>query len=102
MESLSRLQKELILAGYKALKPGGVMVYSTCTLEPPANEEVVDHLISKTDTRVEEINLPLKKTKPFTSFEGKKYDSQVKNCLRIHPQDNDTEGFFVAKIIKEN
>ena len=102
VESLSRLQKELILAGYKALKPGGIMVYSTCTLEPPENEEVVDHLISKTDARVEEINLPLKKTKPFTSFEGKKYDSQVKNCLRIHPQDNDTEGFFVAKIIKEN
>ncbi len=29
------VQKRLILAGYRALKPGGVMVYSTCTIDPP-------------------------------------------------------------------
>ncbi|MFB0560937.1 MAG: NOL1/NOP2/sun family putative RNA methylase [Candidatus Lokiarchaeia archaeon] len=102
VESLSRLQKEMILAGYKALKPSGIMVYSTCTLEPSENEEVIDYLISKTNAKVEEINLPVRKTKPFTRFDGKKFDEQVKKCLRIHPQDNDTEGFFVAKIIKED
>ncbi len=102
VESLSRLQKEMVLAGYKALKPGGIMVYSTCTLEPTENEEVIDYLISETNARVEEINLPLRKRKTFTKFEGKKFDKQVKKCLRIHPQDNDTEGFFVAKIVKED
>jgi NOL1/NOP2/sun family putative RNA methylase len=100
VESLSQLQKEMVLAGYKALKKGGIMVYSTCTLDPAENEEVVDYLISKTNAEVAEINLPLRKTKPFTEFRGKKFDNQVKKCLRIHPQDNDTEGFFVAKITK--
>ncbi|MGQ9720815.1 MAG: NOL1/NOP2/sun family putative RNA methylase [Candidatus Jordarchaeum sp.] len=102
VESQSRLQKEMILAGYQALKPEGIMVYSTCTLEPPENEEVIDYLVSKTNANVIETNLPLRKTKPFTEFEGKKFDNQVKKCLRIHPQDNDTEGFFVAKIVKED
>ncbi|MEA2037244.1 MAG: tRNA methyltransferase, partial [Nanoarchaeota archaeon] len=32
--------------------------------------------------------------------EGKEYNSEVKKCLRIWPQDNDSEGFFVAKIRK--
>jgi 16S rRNA C967 or C1407 C5-methylase (RsmB/RsmF family) len=33
-------------------------------------------------------------------FEGNKYNPGVKNTLRLWPQDNDTEGFFVAKIMK--
>ncbi len=34
-------------------------------------------------------------------FEGEKYNDGVKHCLRLWPQDNDTEGFFVAKIRKK-
>ena len=98
--ALSRLQKELIMAGYQALKPGGILVYATCTLDPLENEEVVDHLISNTDAEVEKIDLPVKGSKPILKFEDRVYSSEVKRCLRIHPQDNDTEGFFVAKILK--
>jgi len=49
---------------------------------------------------VEEIDLPVKRTKPITKFEGRVYSKEVEKCLRIHPQDNDTEGFFIAKIVK--
>ena len=34
------------------------------------------------------------------SFENKKYNDEIKKCLRLWPQDNDTEGFFIAKIRK--
>ena len=98
--SLSRLQKELIMAGYQALKPGGILVYATCTLDPLENEEVINHLIMNTDAEIMEIDLPVKRTKPILKFEDKEYDKEVKKCLRIHPQDNDTEGFFIAKIMK--
>ena len=39
--------------------------------------------------------------KPVMEFKKDKYNSQVKDSLRIWPQDNDTEGFFVCKIKKE-
>lgn len=97
---LSKLQKSLLMAAYKAVKPGGVVVYSTCTLEPMENEEVVDYLLRNTNAEIEEINLPLKGVEPFTKFDGKEYTEEVKKCLRLHPQDNDTEGFFVAKLRK--
>ncbi len=100
VDALSRLQKGLVSAAYRALKPGGILVYSTCTLDPEENEEVVDYLLSNTDAEVGRINLPLKSHKPFTEFRGKYYDKRVKRCLRIHPQDNNTEGFFIAKILK--
>jgi|Deesub1362B_J571_1020462.scaffolds.fasta_scaffold00231_18 NOL1/NOP2/sun family putative RNA methylase len=99
--SLSRLQKGLIMAAYTALKPGGVLVYSTCTLEPEENEEVIDYLLSNTNARLEEIDVPLHSTKPLLEWRGKRYDREVRKCLRIHPQDNDSEAFFVAKVVKD-
>jgi len=100
VEALSRLQKELILAGYASLKPGGILVYATCTLDPLENEEVIDHLLMNTDAEVVEIDLPVKAHRPITKFEDREYSREVLKCLRIHPQDNDTEGFFIAKIVK--
>ncbi len=99
VQSLSKLQKQLILAAYETLKRGGALVYSTCTLDPLENEEVVDHLLSNTDAEVEKVRVA-KGVKPVTEFEGREYTDEVKKCLRIHPQCNDTEGFFVAKIVK--
>ena len=99
---LARQQKELIVSGFENLKEGGEMVYSTCSVEPEENEGVVDHLLEKfSNAKVMKANLPgLKLSKPIMEFNGKKYNSQVKHCLRIWPQDNDTEGFFVTKITK--
>jgi NOL1/NOP2/sun family putative RNA methylase len=97
---LSKLQKSLLMAAYKAVKPGGVVVYSTCTLEPIENEEVVDYILRNTDAEIEEVNLPVKGVEPFTEFDGKEYSEEVRKCLRLHPQSSDTEGFFVAKLRK--
>ena len=65
------------------------------------NEEVIDSLLKKFDNaKVEEIKLDIKRADPIIEFDGKKFDSSIKKALRIWPQDNDTEGFFVAKIKK--
>jgi len=100
VESLARLQRQLIRAAYECLKPGGILVYSTCTLDPEENEGVVNHLLSVTDAEIERIKFSVKGRKGFTEFGEMKYDERVVNCLRIHPQDNDTEGFFIAKLVK--
>jgi len=42
---LSRLQYELALAGAQCLKPGGALVYATCTMEPEENQHVLTRLI---------------------------------------------------------
>jgi len=77
------------------------MTYSTCSVEPEEDEEVVDHLLSEyPNAKLEKITLPIKGGKPVLEWEGKKFNPEIKKCLRIWPQDNDTEGFFVAKIKK--
>jgi NOL1/NOP2/sun family putative RNA methylase len=98
----AREQKKLIETGFNNLKKGGVLVYSTCSLEPEEDEEVVSFLLDKhTDAKIEEINLDgLKRSPAVLEFNGEKYNPEVRHCLRLWPQDNDTEGFFVAKIKK--
>ncbi|MET1125016.1 MAG: NOL1/NOP2/sun family putative RNA methylase [Archaeoglobaceae archaeon] len=98
--ALSRLQKELLYAAYVAAKPGATIVYSTCTTDPLENEEVIDYILKNAEVEVERIDLPVKGREPIVEFEGKVYDEEVRKCLRIHPQDNDSEAFFVAKLRK--
>ncbi len=99
---LSVLQKQLIKVAFSILKPGGTLVYSTCTLEPEENEGVVSWLLEKFDNaKIEKIEIPgLKKSEPVMEWEGVEFHPDVRHTLRIYPQDNDTEGFFVAKIKK--
>jgi 16S rRNA C967 or C1407 C5-methylase (RsmB/RsmF family) len=65
---------------------------------------VIDYLVNKyPSAKVVKSKLPGLKTSPAVmEFNGMKYNSQVKNVIRLWPQDNDTEGFFVAKIKKLN
>lgn len=100
VKRLSGTQKQLIKKGYELLKSGGTLVYSTCTLEPDEDESVVSWLLDKTDAKLEDIYLEIKRGKAVVEFEGKTFNSEVKRCLRLWPQDNDTEGFFIAKIRK--
>ncbi len=101
VKRLSSMQKGLLSTAYSLLKEGGVLVYSTCTMEPEEDEGVIDYLIEKEKgAKVEKIELPVKTSPTIQSFDGKDYTDETKKCLRIWPQDNNTEGFFVAKIKK--
>jgi len=99
---LARQQKQLLENAFKNLKPGGELVYSTCSVEPEENEGVVSYLLNEfEDSETVKVELPgLKLGKPIMKFNGEEYHQGVKYSLRIWPQDNDTEGFFVCKIKK--
>ncbi|MFH1440175.1 MAG: tRNA methyltransferase [Candidatus Woesearchaeota archaeon] len=115
-------QRQLLETGFKLLKKGGTLVYSTCTLEPEEDEGVISWLLDKYDGTAsdeknkndkdkdfikygkavtEDIKLHgLNRSEPILEFEKERYNDGVSRCLRIWPQDNDTEGFFVCKIRK--
>ncbi|MBI2548650.1 RsmB/NOP family class I SAM-dependent RNA methyltransferase [Candidatus Woesearchaeota archaeon] len=101
VKRLARVQQKLLERAFALLHDNGVLVYSTCSCEPEENEGVIDtFLTNHLDAMLEEITLPLKTSPAIMEFEGKTYTSKVEKCLRIWPQDNDTEGFFVTKIRK--
>ncbi len=93
-------QKRLCIAALSCLKPNGILIYSTCTYEPEENELIIDFLLKNFNVKLEQFSLPLKTRPGITSWQGKQLNSELKKCHRIYPQDNNTEGFFVAKLRK--
>lgn len=89
--AMASLQKKLLLAAYHALKPGGSMVYSTCTLSHQENHQVADFLLQSSDAQIEPLHNLFKQAEKVTTKQG---------YLHILPQDFDSEGFFVAKFNK--
>ena len=51
LENLYELQLNLIRNGLKLLKPGGIMVYSTCSIDHRQNENIVEQLLKENSDR---------------------------------------------------
>lgn len=99
---LQVLQIGLLKNALRLTKPGGVVVYSTCTYAPEENELVVQAVLEETDeARLERICIPgLKECPGITKWNGRKLKDELQYAARYYPHINDTGGFFVAKIIK--
>ena len=100
IKKIATTQRRLAAAALKILKVGGEMIYSTCTLSPEEDEEVIDFLIKNFDIKVEEIKLPIKLRCGVCEFEGRQYSKEIEKTCRLYPHDNDTDGFFLCKIRK--
>lgn len=99
-------QREILRAALRAGRPGGRVVYSTCSLEPEENEQVVAAVLGETPcTRLasmqDRINELLR-----DGIMTEKGANLLRDCvtqegyLRLLPGKTDTDGFFVALIEK--
>lgn len=102
VEKKAQLQKPLIQNAFSLLCPGGELVYSTCTLSPEENEEVVQFLLERNkNAELLPVEIPNFKFRPgLLEYNEKQFSSQLINAVRVLPQDNDSEAFFVARIRK--
>ena len=92
---IADVQKRLIESAFYALKAGGTLVYSTCTLTPLENQAVCQHLLTSFADHIEVV--PLNHL-----FENAEASATDEGYLHIWPQIYDTEGFFVAKFVKKS
>ena len=91
-ERLARLQARILRAGADALKPGGTLVYSTCTISPAENEDVVGaFLAERSDFRADD----LRPEAPLWNH------ARVPGLLQTLPHRDGTEGFFIARLRRE-
>jgi len=101
IQKLAKMQKVLLESAYKALKKGGVLVYSTCSLEPEENEmNIHEFLKDHPDCTLQQINISIGVSGLTTAF-GKELTPQLKKAKRFWPWKTNTEGFFIAKIRKK-
>ncbi|WP_282166834.1 16S rRNA (cytosine(1407)-C(5))-methyltransferase RsmF [Shewanella japonica] len=90
---IAETQKVLIESALLALKPGGTLVYSTCTLSQIENQQICHYIQQQYPDAVE--FMPLNGL-----FPGAEKACTEEGFLHVWPQIYDSEGFFVAKIKK--
>ncbi|BBN81754.1 ribosomal RNA small subunit methyltransferase F [Pseudoalteromonas sp. A25] len=90
---IAQVQKQLIRSAFYALKPGGTLVYSTCTLTPLENQQVCQYLLEQFADHIE--IAPLNDL-----FPGAENALTEQGFLHVWPQIYDSEGFFIARFKK--
>lgn len=100
LTNLTKIQLMLITSAIKMVKPGGEIVYSTCTLTAEENELIINHVLKKYPLEVLEIELPIKSHEAFTSYKGKSLNKEINKARRILPWEVNSEGFFIIKLRK--
>ncbi len=90
LTELVSLQREILVNAAKLVKPGGVLVYSTCTINPEENEENVRYLLTQMPFELESLA-------PFIKEEIEGNDPSS-GMLKLLPGQNQCDGFFVARL----
>lgn len=93
MAELAQTQQALIVSAFHALKPGGVLIYSTCTLNAQENQQVCHALLAAFPGACEVESLR-------DLFPGAERAATQEGFLHVFPQIYDSEGFFVARLRK--
>jgi len=102
---LHHLQVRLLTRAFQALKPGGEVVYATCSLDPDENEAVLDALLKRypQQATLEAPACALAVPAPGLSSDGaREFHPEIRRAVRLWPHLYDTAGFCAALIRKRD
>jgi len=94
IREITGLQKKILHAASTYVKPGGTLVYSTCTINPEENEDVVmDFVQSNSSFRLVDITqyLPQSLQRP----------DAVNGYIQLFPNTDKVDGFFIARVVRK-
>lgn len=93
IQEICQLQRELLAQVSQWVKPGGILVYSTCTLYPPENEEAIAGFLSQYHDWEIELPQPENPAADFITPEG---------WIKVWPHRHQMDGFFMVRLRKNN
>lgn len=102
IREMVRKQKRLLAAAIMALRPGGSLVYSTCTFAPEENEGMLQWALERFAGLValEPVALDCPNVMPgLTAWEGMAFHPSLRHARRVLPTEH-MEGFFIARLRK--
>lgn len=91
LEELAQLQKDILRSAVPYLKEGGVLIYSTCTINAGENEEVAEFIEKEMGMCPD----------PLTPYLPEGIPGIRGNQLQLLPHVHGTDGFFLARFVKK-
>ncbi len=114
MEQLADLQRQILTNVVRYLKPGGVLIYSTCTIDPAENEDNAKFIEEQLGLTPDDLR-PYLPSDVFASgeasdrevHEGEVPDKEAREEekiteLQLLPHIHGTDGFFISRFIKRD
>ncbi len=95
---VTRAQRALLEKAVRLTRPGGTVLYVTCTFAPEENEAVVSELLQSAPVELEPLVLTVPHAPGLTSFDGAVYDPRLRGAARIYPHHLDSGGLFMAML----
>ena len=97
-DGVPKRQEGLLRRAIALTRPGGVVLYSTCTFAPEENEAVVSRVLEDAPVVLEPISIEAPHSPGLTRFEGQRYHASLEGACRIYPHHLDSGGLFLAKL----
>jgi len=94
----SKTQDALLRKAIRVTRPGGTILYVTCTFAPEENEAVVSRVLADAPVELEPLALPVPHAPGLTGFEGQRFDPRLEGAARIYPHHLDSGGLFLARL----
>lgn len=91
-------QRALLEKAVRLTRPGGTILYVTCTFAPEENEAVVSAVLADARVDLEPLDLPIPHAPGLTSFAEHRFDPRMVGAARIYPHHLDSGGLFMAKL----
>ncbi len=98
MAKIVRAQEKLLRRAIAAARPGGVILYVTCTFGPDENERVVSRVLADTDVEVEPMHPLVRHAPGLTRWGAERYDARLAGAVRIYPHHLDSGGLFLCRL----
>jgi 16S rRNA (cytosine1407-C5)-methyltransferase len=101
--ALAKRQQALLSSALQAVKIGGQVVYSTCTLMPEEDEGVIDAILTRFGNAVKVIDVHTSLPFPapgLTKADGQSYHPETAQSIRLWPHRLQTAGFFTCLLQK--
>jgi len=100
VDYVTSVQEALLRRAIELTRPGGVLVYSTCTFAPEENEAVVTRVLADSPIAVEPIQLEAPHSPGLSGWDGELFDPSLREAWRIYPHQMDSGGLFMVRLRK--
>ncbi len=96
---LASLQTALLRRALALTRPGGLVVYATCTFAPEENEAVVDRVLREVaGLEVERVDLSVPHAGGVPAYQGRTFDARLREAWRVYPHHLDSGGLFMVAL----
>lgn len=100
LKYVMRMQTRLLERAVEVTRPGGIILYVTCTFAPEENEAIVSDVLGRLPIELEWLDLPVPHARGLTHFEGTHFNPTLEGAARIYPHHLDSGGLFMARLRK--